>query len=59
MDALSRPATQRDFDQAKQFVSDFRAAAAEQKDPPSDPDLEAWARYCHAIFVSSEFLYRR
>jgi hypothetical protein len=27
MDALSRPATQRDFDQAKQFVSDFRAAA--------------------------------
>ena len=59
MNALSRPSTQRDLEQARQFVSDFRAASANQKDAPGDPDLEAWARYCHAIFVSSEFLYRR
>ena len=58
-DALSRPAVQRDFDQARQFVSDFRAAAAGQQDAAADHDLAAWTRYCHAIFVSSEFLYRR
>ena len=64
---LSRPATQRDFDQARQFVSDFRAGlekqASESKGPPAgralEPELEVWARYCHAIFASSEFLYRR
>ena len=59
MDTLGRPSTKPDADQARQFVSDFRAAAAKQKEAPADPDLEAWARYCHAIFVSSEFLYRR
>jgi len=48
--ALNRPATQRDQDQARQFLSDFGAKAGE---------IEAWARFCHAIFVSSEFLYRR
>ena len=64
---LSRPATQRDFDQAKQFISDFRAGlekrATQSKGQPADPaleaEVEAWARYCHAIFASSEFLYRR
>lgn len=48
MAALSRPATGRDQEQARQFLSDFRAA-----------DTSAWARFCHAIFASSEFLYRR
>ncbi len=50
MAALNRPSTQRDIDQARQFVSDFGVAAS---------PAEAWVRYCHAIFVSSEFLYRR
>lgn len=64
-DALGRPASQRDFDQARQFISDFRAAAAgagaaaRQGTAAADDDLAAWSRYCHAIFVSSEFLYRR
>ena len=59
---LSRPASQRDFDQARQFVSDFRAGyekLSKQSAQPVDLDVEVWARYCHAIFASSEFLYRR
>jgi len=57
MDALGRPSTARDIDQARQFVSDFQAPA--RKNNAADPGLEAWARYCHAVFASSEFLYRR
>ncbi len=48
MAALGRPASQRDLDQARQFVSDFQGDRT-----------EAWARYYHGIFASSEFLYRR
>ncbi len=63
LETLSRPSTQRDLDQARQFVSDFRGGsakqAAQQNSPPADPGVEAWARFCHAIFASSEFLYRR
>jgi hypothetical protein len=55
---LSRPATARDVEQARQFVSDFRAGLA-KKDAGADADLGAWARYCQALFASSEFLYRR
>ena len=55
---MSRPATQRDIEQARQFVSDFRGGLA-RKGFDGDVELEAWARYCHALFASSEFLYRR
>jgi hypothetical protein len=58
MATLSRPATARDVEQARQFVSDFRAGLA-KKDAGADADLGAWARYCQALFASSEFLYRR
>jgi cytochrome c553 len=47
---LNRPSTPRDLEQARRFLSGFAAAAS-----PG----EAWARYCHAILASSEFLYRR
>lgn len=47
---LNRPATEKETQQAQQFLSDFKA-----KTSPA----EAWAKYCHALFVSSEFLYRR
>lgn len=49
MAALNRPATARDQEQARRFLADFQ----------SQPAVEAWSRFCHAIFVSSEFLYRR
>ena len=58
MATLSRPATARDVEQAKQFVSDFRAGLA-KKDAGADAELGAWARYCQALFASSAFLYRR
>jgi hypothetical protein len=57
---VNRPTTRRDLDQARQFVSDFKAAAEKKMAAPSvNHELDAWARYCHAIFASSEFLYRR
>ena len=58
MAALNRPATARDAQQARQFLSDFEASLDKLKSG-TDPVIEAWARYCHAIFASSEFLYRR
>ena len=52
--ALNRPATERDVQQARQFVT------GALKKVPAENALEvAWARYCHAILVSSEFLFRR
>ena len=57
--ALNRPAGERDIEQARQFVSDFSAALAKSGRDAAAADLEAWTNYCHAIFVSSEFLYRR
>lgn len=56
--ALSRPATTRDFQQARQFLSDFKAGLEKGHNDP-DPLTAAWARYCHAILASSEFLYKR
>ncbi len=47
--ALNRPATARDQQQAREFLAAYEG----------QPPVEAWARFCHAIFVSSEFLYRR
>ncbi|MEO8128590.1 MAG: DUF1553 domain-containing protein, partial [Bryobacteraceae bacterium] len=46
--ALNRPATERDVQQAREFIAKAGGEPA-----------EAWTRYCHAILVSSEFLYRR
>jgi hypothetical protein len=56
--ALSRPAEERERQQARQFISDFKAELS-KLGKESDPALEAWTRYCQAILVSSEFLYRR
>jgi cytochrome c553 len=56
--ALSRPAEESERQQARQFISDFGAAVSRFR-KESNPALEAWTRYCHAILVSSEFLYRR
>ena len=59
METLNRPATDRDVQQARQFVTDFRTRLQSMENAPKDPVSESWARYCQAIFVSSEFLYRR
>jgi len=57
--ALNRPPVERDFEQARQFLSDFEAGLKKVGSRPETAGLEAWARYCHAMFGSSEFLYRR
>jgi hypothetical protein len=66
MSALNRPAEERDLQQARKFLSGFeaelsksRVAPSSGKDKVTDPVHEAWARYCHAILISSEMLYRR
>ncbi|MEJ7588282.1 MAG: DUF1553 domain-containing protein [Ferruginibacter sp.] len=58
LETLNRPATVRDKQQARQFLSDFGAGLGKLTGR-SDTAVEGWARYCHAIFASSEFLYRR
>lgn len=58
LETLNRPATPRDVQQARQFLSDFGAGLGKAVEGP-EAKLDSWARYCHAIFVSSEFLYRR
>jgi hypothetical protein len=56
--ALNRPAEERERQQARQFLSDFKAGLSKVEKMP-DATREAWTRYCQAILVSSEFLYRR
>jgi len=57
--ALNRPATDRDQQQARTFLSEFEAGLQKAQRAPRDSVREAWTRYCHAILVSSEMLYRR
>ena len=47
--ALGRPASSKDIARAVSFLSDTEAELGRD---------EAWARYCHAIFASNEFLFR-
>ncbi len=47
--ALGRPATAYDIQRAVSFLRDAEAALGRE---------DAWARYCHAVFASNEFLFR-
>ena len=47
--ALGRPASGEDIAQATAFLRDTEADLGRD---------EAWVRYCHAVFASSEFLFR-
>ncbi|MBC8167201.1 MAG: DUF1553 domain-containing protein, partial [Bryobacteraceae bacterium] len=58
LETLSRPANPREIQQARQFLSDFEAGLGKLTGSKNTA-MESWARYCHAIFASSEFLYRR
>jgi hypothetical protein len=57
--ALSRPATADEVAEAQEFVSSFEARLTAPEQSPQDRKLEAWARYCHSVLASTEFLYRR
>ena len=56
--ALNRPATPTEIDRALTFLAEFESESARSDEPPESPTLEAWTRYCHAVFVSNEFLFR-
>ena len=47
--ALGRPASREDIARAVSFLRDTEAGLGRD---------EAWARYCHAVFASNEFLFR-
>ena len=47
--ALGRPASDTDLRRATSFLRDTEAGLG---------PTEAWARYCHAVFASSEFIFR-
>ena len=47
--ALGRPASEDDVERAKRFLRDTEADFGAE---------EAWARYCHSVFASNEFLFR-
>ena len=47
--ALGRPASDIDLQRATSFLRDTEAGFGR---------AEAWARYCHAVFASSEFMFR-
>ncbi len=56
--ALNRPATPTEIDRALTFLAEFEKESSRSDEPPESPRLEAWTRYCHAVFVSNEFLFR-
>ena len=58
MKTLNRPASKEEVSRAREFAQSFQAELAALAEPPDDPRLEAWTRYCHAVFVSNEFLFR-
>ena len=47
--ALGRPASDDDIERATGFLRDIEVGLGRD---------EAWARYCHAVFASNEFLFR-
>ena len=47
--ALGRPASNEDLERAAGFLRDTVEELGREA---------AWARYCHAVFASSEFLFR-
>ena len=49
MRALGRPASEADIERAMGFLRDTEAELGRE---------EAWARYCHGVFASNEFLFR-
>ena len=56
--ALNRPPDEGQIEQALRFIADFEKQPADSAGAPRNIRLEAWARYCHAVLVSNEFLFR-
>ena len=53
---LNRPVTHPEVSRALEFLARFERDLAVLR--PDEPRREAWSRYCHAVLVSNEFLFR-
>ena len=58
LQALNRPATEQEVDRALAFISSFVEKLGRLPEASENPRLQAWARYCHSVFASNEFLFR-
>ena len=58
LQALNRPAEKQEVKRALEFIAAFEEKLGRLPEASENPRLEAWARYCHALFVSNEFLFR-
>lgn len=58
LQALNRPATKQEVTRALEFIANFEEKLGRLPEAPENPRLKAWARYCHSVFASNEFLFR-
>ena len=56
--ALSRPATANEIERATSYITDYAAAASEEKSV-QNPRQAAWSSFCQALLASAEFRYLR
>lgn len=56
---LVRDAREDDQSRGKDFVANFAVELVKTGTPVQEANREAWARYCHALLASNEFLYIR
>ncbi len=58
LQALNRPATKQEVSQALDFIARFAEKLTRLPEASDNLRLEAWARFCHSVFASNEFLFR-
>ncbi len=58
LQALNRPATKQEVNRALDFIASFEEKLGRLSEASENPRLTAWARYCHSVFASNEFLFR-
>ena len=58
LQALNRPATKQEVNRALDFIASFEGKLGRLSEASENPRLTAWARYCHSMFASNEFLFR-
>ena len=58
LQALNRPATKQEVNRALDFIASFEGKLGRLSEASENPRLTAWARYCHSVFASNEFLFR-
>ena len=57
--ALCRPATAKEIDRAKDYITAYEAAAQNNEPSAGDPAADPWTSFCQALLASAEFRYVR